>query len=53
MARMALDIASMPVMSSECERVFSQRKLLITGPRNRLQANIIDATQWLRIYECG
>jgi hypothetical protein len=31
-------------MSSECERVFSGAKLLITGQRNRLRADIIEAT---------
>ena len=36
LARMALDMASIPAMSSECERVFSQSKLLITGQRNSL-----------------
>jgi hypothetical protein len=36
LARMALDMALIPAMSSECERVFSQSKLLITGQRYRL-----------------
>jgi hypothetical protein len=30
-AQLGLDMASIPAMSSECERVFSQGKLLITG----------------------
>jgi hypothetical protein len=50
LARMALDMASIPAMSSECERVFSQAKLLITGQRHRLQADIIEATQCLRMW---
>lgn len=50
LARMALDMASIPAMSSECERVFSQIKLLITGQRQRLQAHIIEATQCLRMW---
>ncbi|KAF5120944.1 putative AC transposase [Metarhizium anisopliae] len=33
-AQMGLDMASIPAMSSDCERVFSQRKLMITGQRN-------------------
>jgi len=47
---MALDIASIPAMSSEYERVFSQSKLLITGQRYSLQADIIKATQCLRMW---
>ena len=43
-------MASIPAMSSECERVFSQAKLLITGQRHRLQADIIEATQCLRMW---
>ena len=37
-------------MSSECERVFSQGKLLITGQRSRLKVDIIEATQCLRMW---
>jgi hypothetical protein len=47
---MALDMTSIPAMSSECERVFSQSKLLITGQRNRLQADIIEATRCLQMW---
>jgi hypothetical protein len=43
-------MASIPAMSSECERVFSQAKLLITGQCHRLQADIIKATQCLRMW---
>jgi hypothetical protein len=50
LAQMGLDMASIPAMSSECERVFSQGKLLITGQRNRLRADIIEATQCLRMW---
>jgi hypothetical protein len=49
-ARMGLDMASIPAMSSECERVFSQSKLLITGQRHSLQVDIIEATQCLRMW---
>ena len=49
-ARMGLDMCSIPAMSSECERVFSQAKLLITGQRMRLKADIIEATQCLRMW---
>ena len=50
LARMALDMASIPAMSSECERVFSQSKLLITGQRHSLQADINEATQCMRMW---
>ena len=50
LARMALDMASIPAMSSECERVFSQSKLLITGQRHRLKVDIIEAAQCLRMW---
>lgn len=50
LARLGLDMASIPAMSSECERVFSQGKLLITGQRSRLKVDIIEATQCLRMW---
>jgi len=34
LTRMALNMLLIPVMSSDCERVFSQAKLLITGQRH-------------------
>jgi hypothetical protein len=50
-AQLGLDMIAIPAMSSHCERVFSQAKLLITGQRMRLQADIIEATQCLRAWE--
>jgi hypothetical protein len=50
LARMALDMLSIPAMSSDCERVFSQAKLLITGQRHSLKPDIIEATQCLRAW---
>ena len=47
---MALDLLSIPSMSSDCEMVFSQAKLMITGQRHRLKADIIEATQCLRAW---
>jgi hypothetical protein len=49
-SQMGLDMASIPAMSSDCERVFSQCKLMITGQRNRLKPDIIEATQCLRMW---
>lgn len=51
LAKMGLDMASIPAMSSDCERVFSQCKLLITGQRNKLQPDIIEASQCLRMWK--
>jgi hAT family C-terminal dimerisation region len=50
--QMAYDHLSIPAMSSECERVFSDTKLTISPIRNRLEEEIIEATecqvQWIR-----
>jgi hypothetical protein len=50
--KMALDLFSIPAMSSECERVFSQSKKVVTDERNRLKASTIEALEcqknWLR-----
>jgi hypothetical protein len=47
---MGLNMALIPAISSECKRIFSQAKLLITSQRHKLQANIIKATQCLRMW---
>ena len=48
LARMAIDMLGIPAMSSDlssdCERVFSQAKLMITGQRHRLKPDIIEAS---------
>ena len=44
-ARLALDIYSIPAMSSECERVFSETKRIITDDRNQLSDLTIEALQ--------
>jgi hypothetical protein len=46
--KMAYDLFSIPGMSSECERVFSQAKKLITDERNQLGAATIEANQCLK-----
>ena len=43
--RMALDLFSIPGMSAECERVFSQAKKMITDERNRLSPETVEADQ--------
>lgn len=50
LARMGLDMCSIPAMSAECERVFSQTKLLLTSQRQGLKIDIIEATQCLRAW---
>ncbi|EXU94500.1 hAT family dimerization domain protein [Metarhizium robertsii] len=43
--RMALDLFSIPGMSAECERVFSQTKKMITDERNQLSPEAVEADQ--------
>ena len=45
LAKMAFDFFSIPAMSSECERVFSQSKKTITDERNRLGTNTVAAIE--------
>jgi hypothetical protein len=44
----ALDLLSIPAMSSELERVFSQAKLTITPQRNRLSDETVEVVELLR-----
>ena len=46
----ALDLLCYPVMSAECERVFTGAKLLISPNRNRLADYIIEAAECLRTW---
>ena len=48
LSQMALDLFSTPMMSAECERVFSSAKNLITDHRNGLKEDIIEACTLLR-----
>ena len=45
---MAYDLFSIPGMSSECERVFSQAKKLITDERNCFAPETIEADECLK-----
>ena len=47
---MALNLFSIPMMSAECERVFSSTKILITERRNGLKEDIIEAYTLLRYW---
>jgi hypothetical protein len=48
LSKMAYDLFSIPGMSSECERVFSQAKKLVTDERNRLGPATIEADECLK-----
>ena len=48
--RYALDTLSCPAMSTECERVFSSSKKLLTPERNRLAEDIIEACECLKAW---
>ncbi len=45
---MALDLFAVPMMSAECERVFSAAKNLVTERRMGLKEDIIEAMYLLR-----
>jgi hypothetical protein len=43
-------ISSRPATSSECERVFSRAKQLVTGERSKLSAETIEANELQKYY---
>ena len=45
LSKMAFDILSIPGMSAEVERVFSQAKKLITDERNQLCVETVEACE--------
>ena len=45
---MVLDLFSISIIFTECERVFSSAKILITERRNELKEDIIEAYTLLR-----
>ena len=52
LGKMAIDLMACLAMSSECERVFSRAKQLVTNERSKLSAETIEANElqkdWLR-----
>ena len=48
LAHFALDMLALPASSSECERVFSSAKLLISPSRNRINPDIIEMNECLK-----
>ena len=45
LSMMAIDLLSIPAMSTECERVFSQAKLVVGQQRHSLQDDTINELQ--------
>jgi hypothetical protein len=50
LAKMAYDLFSIPAMSAECERVFSNSRKMITDERYSLKVDIIEADQCLKSW---
>ena len=50
LSRFAFDMLSIPAMSTECERVFSSAKLLISDTRNRLGDDIIEVSECMKSW---
>jgi len=50
LARFALDMLALPASSSECERVFSSAKLLISPSRNRVNPDIVEMNECLKSW---
>ncbi|KAJ6436943.1 hypothetical protein O9K51_10479 [Purpureocillium lavendulum] len=51
LSRMAIDLFSIPAMSSEPERIFSLAGQMVTAQRGRLKADLIGAAQCLSSWE--
>jgi hypothetical protein len=47
---MAFDFFSVPAMSAECERVFSQAKLIMATQRQHLNAEALEAILCLKLW---
>ena len=50
LAIMAYDLFTMPAISSECERAFSNAKRLVTDERHCLKSEIIEADQCIKSW---
>ena len=48
---MATDVLSSPLLSTECERIFSGAGYLVSGRQGRLKEDIIEATTCLQGWE--
>jgi hypothetical protein len=47
-ARMAIDVLSIPPMAAECERTFSSAGTMVSSKRTRLDASTISVAQTVR-----
>ena len=50
LSKMAFDLLSIPLMSAECERIFSFTKRFIPSDRNRLKDDVIEAMSCLKYW---
>ena len=50
LSRMAFDLLSIPLISAECERIFSRAKRFVPSERNRLKDDIIEAISYLKYW---
>ena len=50
LSRMALDLFSVPAMSSECERIFSLAKLILTTQRQHMNETTLEAILCLKLW---
>ena len=50
LSRMAIDILSIPVMSSDPERAFSAAKITLTNRRNKLSMEMIKCLECLKSW---
>ncbi|RPA83707.1 hypothetical protein BJ508DRAFT_183569, partial [Ascobolus immersus RN42] len=50
LSKLALNILSIPAMSAECERVFSNAKLILTERRRTIGDEALEANQVLRAW---
>ncbi|KAJ0126735.1 Potassium transport protein [Fusarium oxysporum f. sp. albedinis] len=49
-AKMAIDVLSVPAMAAECERAFSSAGSMVSPQRTRLDASTIAVTQTVRSW---
>ena len=52
-ARMAIDVLSIPAMAAECERTFSSAGCMVSPKRARLDASTLAVTQTVRSWMRG
>jgi hypothetical protein len=53
LAQFIYDMAAIPILSAECERIFSSAKLLLSDQRARMKPGLIEAYECLRHWILG